>query len=130
MSGGRPRRWETTEELAKDITAYFAHCIQEETHVGIYGFCDFVNVDAETFYNYESNEEYAEYFDTIKRVRQKAKAEAEKRVFDKTAGAVFQLVNLTRKDRDPMKNAQHQDLNVAGSLELTGIAGLLSKASE
>jgi hypothetical protein len=111
--GGRPRRWETGEQLDADISAYFAECARRKEPVGIYGFCDFVSIDASTLYDYESEKydsEEIKFSHIIKRVRRKVKATAEKRIYANTAGAIAVLVNTTRKDPDPFRNAMHQEL--------------------
>ncbi len=113
MPAGRPPLFSTQADLQAKVDAYFVKCVQEETPPGIYGLSDFLSCDPTTFYDYERGEqdtETEEFSHTLKKARSKIVAFAESRIYDKTAGAVFQLVNLTRKFPEPAKNAQHQEI--------------------
>ena len=116
QGGGRPPIWETCEAIDLAIDAYKAHCEEEKLPAGIYGFCEFVSVDPTTYYEYESGKrdtDEIKFSRTIKKIRWKAIADAEARSYSHTAGAVFNLVNLTRKTEEPWKNAQHQEVTGA-----------------
>lgn len=113
MPAGRPPLWNKQADLQAQVDAYFVKCVAEELPPGIYGLADFLNCHPQTFYDYENgvmDTETEKFSDTFKKARAKVVAYAESRIYDKTAGAVFQLVNLTRKFPEPAKNAQHQEI--------------------
>lgn len=62
---GQPRKWPTEKALQNDFIKYIEHCQQEELLPNISGFCVFVDVVADTFYD---TRRY--YPDTYKKVRQ------------------------------------------------------------
>jgi len=113
QGGGRPPAFEHASELEAKVKAYFLQCDQEDKPYGIYGLADFLNCDPTTFYDYENgvrDTEEVKFSHILKKARARIVAYAESRIYDKTAGAVFQLVNLTRKFPEPMKNAQQQEI--------------------
>ena len=92
-NSGKPKKWETAEELQDDIDAYFEWCDNnpmEQVHSSkidketgkplvfeiarpytIEGLCSFLECSRETLVNYQKEEGYEEYFDTIKRAKNK-----------------------------------------------------------
>ncbi|MES2367598.1 MAG: terminase small subunit [Pseudomonadota bacterium] len=124
MPAGRPPLWSKQADLQAQVDAYFVKCVQEESPPGIYGLADFLSCDPTTFYDYERGEQDTDteqFSHTLKKARSKIVAYAESRIYEKTAGAVFQLVNLTRKFPEPSKNAQHQEItgDKGGPLAIT-----------
>ncbi len=130
---GRPPRWKSGTELQSAVDAYFADCDAKEKPPGIYGLADFTNQDPTTIYEYETgihDSEGNEFSRILNKARLKVAAYAEGRVYSSPAGAISQLVNITRKLPNPYKNSQHNENTGTMTLELGGIAGLLTKASE
>ncbi len=87
------------------------------------------------FIDYASGEmdtETEKFGELCQKARTKVMGYAEKRIYANTAGATFQLVNLTRRCKEPLRNAQHNELTGkdGGPLEIKGIADLLSQAHE
>ncbi len=122
--GGRPQTFKDPDDLQGQVTAYFSKCIQEETNPGIYGLSDFLNVDPTTLYEYEQGNrdtEEAQFSRILIKARTKIIAHAENKVYDKTAGSVMILTNLTRKMPEPYKNAMHQEITGkdGGALNIT-----------
>lgn len=105
--------WTKQADLEAKVKDYFRTCDQEEKPYGIYGLADFLSCHPQSLYDYENglmDTETEKFSDTFQKARAKIVAYAESRIYDKTAGAVFQLVNLTRKFPEPAKNAQHQEI--------------------
>jgi hypothetical protein len=110
--GGRPRRWESEADLAAAINAYFEDAIANEQPLGILALCVHTKMSWDCFTDYESGEmdtENAKFSGLLKEARLRVMAYAESQVYDHTAGATFQLTNLSRKFKDPWKNAQQQE---------------------
>lgn len=87
-NSGKPKRWQTVEELQSDIDDYFQQCDEnkrmmfvksmgEEIEVSmplpytIEGLAEALDSDRKTILNYEKQEGYEEYFHTIKRAKNK-----------------------------------------------------------
>lgn len=87
-NSGRSKKWETVEDLQKDIDNYFNLC--DERTIEIYskkagekltvkqplpytieGLCDVLECDRDTLLNYEKKKGYEEFFGTIKRAKMK-----------------------------------------------------------
>lgn len=63
--GGRPRKYDTPEDMEQIIDEYFA----TETVYTIEGLCLALDLDRRTLLNYEKTEGYEEFFLTIKRAK-------------------------------------------------------------
>lgn len=70
---GRPRLFQNPEQMQKIIDGYFARCDEEDKPYTIQGLCSELDVDRRTLLNYEKENNYAEFFHTVK----KAKARVE-----------------------------------------------------
>lgn len=87
-NSGKPKKWQTVEELQSDIDDYFKECdehkqmmfvksIGEEIQVSmplpytIEGLAEALDCDRDTLLNYQKQEGYEEYFGTIKRAKMK-----------------------------------------------------------
>lgn len=138
MPAGRPRKWHTAKELEDAVESYFLAIEQEADRdenkkpkpPGIFALCVHVGMSYDTFLDYESGDKDTEtdkFSETLKKTRMRIVAFAEEQIYDRTAGATFQLVNLTRKFREPHKNAQHQEITGkdGGAVEIK-----LTKADE
>ncbi len=132
MPAGRPRRWQTAQELEDAVEGYFLALEQaadmepdkKPKPPGIFALCVHAEMSYDTFLDYESGEKDTEtdkFSETLKKTRMRIVAFAEEQIYDRTAGATFQLVNLTRKFREPHKNAQHQEITGkdGGALNIT-----------
>lgn len=117
--GGRPRRWQSEGELASAIAGYFDGIDQEPEEgqkpkpPGLFALCVDTGMSYDCLLDYESgiyDDENNKFSETIKKARLMIAAFAEEQIYERTAGATFQLVNLTRKFREPYKNAQHQEI--------------------
>jgi len=113
---GRPRRWTSANDLEAAITAYFTDAISNEQPLGVLALCVHTEMSWDCFHDYENGSmdtETEKFSGLLKAARMKVMAYAESRVYDNTAGATFQLTNLSRKMANPFKNAQHQEVTGA-----------------
>lgn len=105
---GRPKKFETVEDLQKQIEEYFNDCFLEhkkengEVILGeqirpftITGLAVALDTTRETLLNYENNIENATFSDTIKRAKQIIHRYAEEYLYDgkNQTGAIFNLKN-------------------------------------
>jgi hypothetical protein len=111
---GRPERWKTAKELEEAIESYFDSIEIEpekgkkKIPPGIFALCVHTKMSYDTFLDYENkgHDRIGESFsETCNNARLRVMAFAETQIYDRTAGATFQLVNLSRKTKEPLKNA-------------------------
>lgn len=67
--GGRPRKFETPEEMQEAIDKYFKECEEKNKAKTIEGLAVALEVDRKTLLNYEKQEEYNEFFHTVKKAK-------------------------------------------------------------
>lgn len=112
-NSGRSKNWETREELQKDIDKYFEECNSRKVKVydkkqqevveierpipyTIEGLCDVLECDRMTLLNYEKQKGYEEFFDTIKKAKNKIQRNKVERGLDgesNPAVTIFDLKN-------------------------------------
>jgi hypothetical protein len=130
-TGGRPLKFQTAQDLENVIEAYFLSLEQEAEMnpekkprpPGLFALCVHAGMSYDCWVGYENAEHDSEtekYSQMCKKARMRIAAFAEEQIYERTAGATFQLVNLTRKFKEPYKNAQHQEITGkdGGSLEI------------
>ncbi len=140
--GGRPRKFNSPEEIDELSKAYFTECDLSNPKVPytVTGLAESLGTFRIVLSDYESGKydveadpengvEEVRYSYAIKRAKAKIERYAEEHVYDKTAGSVFTLVNITRNQPEPWKNAQQQDVNHSGSIEV-GLIDRLKEARE
>jgi homoaconitase/3-isopropylmalate dehydratase large subunit len=89
--GGRPLKFKSNKELQEKIDSYFAKMDAEKRPYTICGMAVELECDRLTLINYEKREEY---FNTIKKAKQRIEAYAEERLFgNSVAGVIFNLKN-------------------------------------
>ena len=64
--GGRPKSFETVEDLENAIESYMEYINEERVPPTMAGLAYFLDIDRQTLYNYAKKEKY---FDTIKKYR-------------------------------------------------------------
>lgn len=130
QGGGRPQHFKSAEDLQASVDAYFDQFedSDEEGHPkkgkapNLFGLSLYLGMSYDSLIEYENGErdtETEKLSVPLIAARLKCLEYAGERAFTHTAGAVLVGTNLTRKFKEPWKNAQHQDLNVTGSLDVT-----------
>lgn len=90
---GRPRKFETVEEMQEAVDRYFKECEEDKVPFTVSGLAYALDTNRQTLLNYSENEEF---FDTIKRAKAKIEAFNEALLYSKdvpTAGVIFNLKN-------------------------------------
>lgn len=90
---GRPRLFNTVEELENRINEYFEYCEINEKPMTMSGLAYYLDVDRQTLINYKNREEF---FDAIKKAKQRVLMDTEERLQTSqqpTAGIIFSLKN-------------------------------------
>jgi hypothetical protein len=87
-NSGKPKRWDTVEDLQEDIDSYFEECDSHTREMfvksmgevvempwpkpyTIEGLCEYLDCDRKTLLNYGKQEGYEEFFHAIKRAKNK-----------------------------------------------------------
>ena len=108
MPVGKPRKFETVQELQECLDAYKKYLTENNRPPTIAGLAYYTGVDRHTIYNYEKQDEY---FHTIKNFRDWVLMTYEEEAIVKgNGGIVFMLKNYGYTDR--------QDHNLTGDLGL------------
>lgn len=109
MGAGRPRKWNSKEELQSMIDSYWQYCEDNEKPMTIAGLAYFTKVDRQTIYNYAKDEEY---FDTIKKARERIVMGFEELAITKgNAGTIFIMKNYGYKDKQEVTT--NTDMTIA-----------------
>jgi hypothetical protein len=89
---GKPLAFKSVEELQLKIDDYFKHCDENDKPYTICGLANHLGVTRQTLLNYQGKEEY---FDTIKKSKNRCEQYAEEFLFSgrQVAGAIFNLKN-------------------------------------
>lgn len=129
-NSGKPKRWTTPEALQEDIDAYFEWCKENPIEVyhsskiddntgkplkypidrpyTIEGLCEFLGCVRDTLIHYEKEEGYEEYFDTIKRAKNKIQRNKVERALTGEAPASTSIFDLKNnhgyKDKSEVRN--------------------------
>lgn len=106
MAGGRPRKYDSPEQMQEAIDRYFESCDEEENPITVTGLAlalDFTS--RKELINYENYSE--EFYHTIKKAKLRIEQAYEKRLVKRgNGGDIFALKNFDWTDK--------QDLNIGG----------------
>jgi len=100
-SVGRPPKWNTPEELQKEIDAYFKKCEEEEEPLTITGLALALDTYRDVLMDYQNKDEFS---NTVKRAKQRIEHAYEKRLIaNGRAGDIFALKNFGWKDKQEIE---------------------------
>lgn len=88
---GRPRAFKSVEEVEEKIEAYFNYCEEKEKPYTMSGLAYYLEVSRQTLVNYSNKDEY---FDTIKKARDKVQMQLEENALSNKANPTFTIFNL------------------------------------
>lgn len=88
---GRPRAFKSVEEVEEKINAYFNYCEEKEKPYTMSGLAYYLEVSRQTLVNYSYKDEY---FDTIKKARDKVQMQLEENALSNKANPTFTIFNL------------------------------------
>ena len=118
MENGRPLKYESVEEMQKDIDKYFADCDEQGKPYTVSGLAYALGTNRQTLLNYEAKEGF---FDTIKSAKAKIETFNEEMLYSKdvsTTGVIFNLKNnYGWKDKQEIEAEVNNNVNI--SIELS-----------
>lgn len=118
---GRPRRWTDAAELDRLVDEYFTGFdIKEQESEGkskkapnLFGLCLFTEMSYDCFLDYENGSmdtETQKFSLPLQKARLECLNYAGEHAYTHPAGSVFTHVNLTKKFKEPWKNAQANEV--------------------
>ena len=98
---GRPPKWNTPEELQKEIDAYFEKCEATKEPLTITGLALALDTYRDVLMDYQNKDEFS---NTIKRAKLRIENAYEKRlIVNGRAGDIFALKNFGWKDKQEIE---------------------------
>lgn len=120
---GRPRAFKSVEEVEEKINAYFNYCEEKEKPYTMSGLAYYLEVSRQTLVNYSYEDEY---FDTIKKARDKVQMQLEENALSNKANPTFTIFNLKNnfdwKDKIEHSSSEVENINK----NVSNIANLLN----
>lgn len=120
---GRPRAFKSVEEVEKKINAYFNYCEEKEKPYTMSGLAYYLEVSRQTLVNYSYKDEY---FDTIKKARDKVQMQLEENALSNKSNPTFTIFNLKNnfdwKDKIEHSSSEVENINK----NISNIADLLN----
>ena len=115
MAGGRPMKFSSVEELQQKIDLFWEDVDEGKIKPTVSRLAVYLDTSRATLINYEAKEEY---FNTIKKAKDRIEAEYEDRLIEgkATAGVIFALVN-----NSGWVNKQETKINHSGKVHYDSI---------
>lgn len=113
MERGRPRKFNSPEEMQEAIDKYFAECEVNQKPKTMSGLAKALDVDRKTIVNYSEKEEY---FHTVKRARQEVETQNEEMLIAGKGNATGIIFNL--KNNFGWKDESKVENNFVGNIPL------------
>lgn len=112
MAGGRPKLWNTKEELEKAINGFWDYCEQKQVVPTLSRLAVFCDCDRSTLRDYSSDDEFSP---TIKKAKTMIESYQEEFLFSgkSVAGAIFSL-----KNNYGWEDKTQQEQNILGEIKL------------
>ena len=124
---GRPRAFNSVEELESKINDYFEYCNKEKKPYTMSGLAYYLDVDRKTIVNYTKDEEY---FPTIKKARDRVQMQLEENALMNISNSTFTIFNLKNnfdwKDKIETNTENFEQINES----LHNIANLINNPVE
>ena len=120
---GRPKVFKSVKEVEEKINAYFNYCEEKEKPYTMSGLAYYLEVSRQTLVNYSYKDEY---FDTIKKARDKVQMQLEENALSNKANPTFTIFNLKNnfdwKDKIEHSSSEVENINK----NISNIANLLN----
>ena len=120
---GRPKIFNDVKEVEEKINAYFNYCEEKEKPYTMSGLAYYLEVSRQTLVNYSYEDEY---FDTIKKARDKVQMQLEENALSNKANPTFTIFNLKNnfdwKDKIEHSSSEVENINK----NISNIANLLN----
>lgn len=91
METGRPKLYNSKEEMQEIIDAYFKDCNEKNNPYTMSGLAKALNMSRQSLINYSKDEEF---FDTIKKARAEVEQQLEENALKGVSNSTFTIFNL------------------------------------
>ena len=119
MAGGRPRLFNTVEELEVKIQEFYDYCELKEVPLTFERLATFIGIDRRTIYNYEQKDEF---FPTIKRVRDKIQADIMERGMSGAINPTFGIFCLKNYGYTDKQEITSTNTNVNKNIDMSQVS--------
>ena len=119
MAGGRPRLFNTVEELEVKIQEFYDYCELKEVPLTFERLATFIGIDRRTIYNYEQKDEF---FPTIKRVRDKIQADIMERGMSGAINPTFGIFCLKNYGYTDKQEITSTNTNVNKNIDMSAVS--------
>lgn len=113
MGAGRPLKYQSVEDMQRDIDKYFAECDEKGKPYTVSGLAYAIGTNRQTLINYEERDEF---IDTIKGAKAKIEIFNEEMLYDRntpTTGVIFNLKNnYGWKDKQEIEAEVNSSVNI------------------
>lgn len=120
---GRPKIFNDVKEVEEKINAYFNYCEEKEKPYTMSGLAYYLEISRQTLVNYSYKDEY---FDTIKKARDRVQMQLEENALSNKANPTFTIFNLKNnfdwKDKIEHSSSEVENINK----NISNIANLLN----
>lgn len=119
---GRPRLFNTVEELEKKIEQFYDYCEEKEVPLTFERLATFIGIDRKTIYNYEQRDEF---FPALKKVRDRIQADIMEKGMSGEINAtfgIFCLKNYGYTDKQEVESVNHNVNINKNLLDLSNIS--------
>lgn len=110
---GRPLKYNKVEEIKKDIDKYFKECDKKMKPYTVSGLAYALDMSRQSLLNYENKDEF---FDTIKKAKDKIEAQLEENALLGRYNPTFTIFNL--KNNYGWQDKQEIDTTVSNKIEI------------
>lgn len=116
---GRPRLFNTVEELEQKIQEFYDYCELKEVPLTFERLATFIGVDRKTIYNYSQKDEF---FPSIKRVRDKIQADIMERGMSGAINPTFGIFCLKNYGYTDKQEIESTNTNVNKNIDMSQVS--------
>ena len=121
---GRPKSFNSVEEVQQKIDKYFEYCEINKKPYTMSGLAYYLEISRQTLVNYSYKDEY---FDTIKKARDRIQMQLEENALSNNANPTFTIFNLKNnfgwKEQSEIKQSISNNYKELSVEELKKLAG-------
>lgn len=115
---GRPRKFNSPEELQEKINEFYDYCEARELPLSFERLSTFIGIDRKTIYNYEKKDEY---FHSIKEVRERIMADLMEKGLNGSINSTFGIFCLKNYGYSDRQDIVASNTNVNKNIDVSNL---------
>lgn len=119
MAGGRPRLFNTVEELEQKIQEFYDYCELKEVPLTFERLAVFIGIDRKTIYNYEQRDEF---FPALKKVRERIHADIMEKGMSGAINPTFGIFCLKNYGYTDKQEITSTNTNVNKNIDMSQVS--------